>query len=212
METRLAVILGAGGSHDLIANSVMEVNADFRPPLAADLFNFSSGARTILGKYPRARALASNVVIRINRGEALEAVLRSLRDSSDPHIVRQFRQIPLFLQELFGEISEHYTAEPVNYSYLVNQALSASCDRIAFVTMNYDLLLDKAVEVIAAQRIQAMGLSFYCQSDAKWMLIKLHGSANWARPIAGLAAGQSLSDEEYLDIVDSASLEGLGNC
>ena len=109
---KLTVILGAGASHDLVSTPVTRVNNQFQPPLAADLFKFQEPFATILDKYPRARALTATIATKVARGESPEAVLRAVRDSGHQHLVRQFRHLPLYLQELFRTISDNYTTEP----------------------------------------------------------------------------------------------------
>lgn len=176
MSKRALVVLGAGASTDLISIQVGGVNDELRPPLTSELFDqrFS----TILDRYPRARSLAAIVLDRLSRDEALEAILRDLAESKEPHIVRQYQEIPLYLQELFGTVSEGYCSEPVNYSRLVNRFLASDFERIAFITLNYDTLLDQALETIdVAGDIRDM--DGYIRDN--WMLVKLHGSVNWGR-------------------------------
>jgi hypothetical protein len=207
MGKRLTVILGAGASCDCTSIGVTRIDKDYRPPLTSGIFEGRRPFQTILEKYPKARTLASTIDLRVNRGEPLEAVLRGLRDSKEEHIIRQFRQIPLYLQELFGEISDHFTSEPANYSHLVNRLLASDIERVAFVTLNYDLLLEKSLGTIMSNsgiQWRPKKLSFYLEQDRKWMLIKLHGSVNWGRLIQTKPMVQWTHERE-LDVIDGLS-------
>lgn len=110
----------------------------------------------------------------------------------DSHIARQFLQIPLYLNELFGEITTHFTKQPDEYNNLVNITLS-HLDEVLFLTLNYDNLLE-----IALSRVSGIDFSaenHYTQ-DSKWRLIKLHGSVNWYRQFSSYQVTQT-NDQEY---------------
>jgi len=204
MGNQLTVILGAGASHDLVPRGTATVNEHYKPPLTADLFAGGNRYRDeILQKYPDALNLAATIRIRTGQqdGDSLETVLKSLSESSDPNIARQFRQVPLYLQELFGTISEHYTELPVNYRYLVTHVLAAHFEKVAFVTLNYDLLLDKAIEAFTAESIDS--LKAYVRPANKWMLVKLHGSVNWATRLTNGMGGHPRNDTGVLTAVQA---------
>jgi hypothetical protein len=50
-----------------------------------------------------------------------------------------------------------------------------------FVSLNYDLFLDRSLEVYASREFTS--LASYISGSDRWMLIKPHGSINWAREI-----------------------------
>jgi hypothetical protein len=208
MGKRLTVILGAGASYDCTSNGVTPIDYDYRPPLTSGIFEGRRPFQRILEKYPKARTLASTIAVRVNQGEPLEAVLRGLRDSQEEHIIRQFRQIPLYLQELLGEININFTSEPVNYTYLVNRLLQTDFEKVAFVTLNYDLFLERSLGTISSSSgtaWQPKDLSFHSKAGRKWMLIKLHGSANWGRFVK-LDPGLKPNHEGVLNCVDDIAL------
>jgi hypothetical protein len=212
MGKRLTVILGAGASYDCISTGLPRIDEEYRPPLTSGIFEGRTPFQTILEKYPKARTLASIIGVRVKSGEALEAVLSDLRHSEEQYIIQQFRQIPLYLQELLGEISIKYTSEPENYTHLVNRLLGSEFERVAFVTLNYDLFLEKSLGTITSNSgIQWMPerMSFYVEPDRKWMLIKLHGSVNWGRVIKR-ESSPHWTHERMLDRVNALalSLEG----
>lgn len=192
MGKRALVILGAGASADLMSRQVGDINKRFCPPLTSELFDgrFSH----ILDRYPRARSLAAVVLDRLSRDEALEAILRDLAESDEPHIIRQFQEIPLYLRELFGQVSNKYCSEPVNYSRLVNRLLVSDFEEVAFVTLNYDTLLDLALGTIDVAG-EILDMAGYIRDN--WMLVKLHGSVNWGRPL--LPREKSLNDMAQIE-------------
>jgi hypothetical protein len=60
---------------------------------------------------------------------------------------------------------------------------------VLFVTLNYDLLLDRRLDVLSPLNT----LQDYVKPDRRWALIKLHGSVDWGR------------------VVQSGSVEGPGD-
>jgi hypothetical protein len=174
----LLVVVGAGASFDCASFRVRR-NGDLRPPLVTELFGerFAS----ILEEYPLAQQVAPAVRRTIGDGSiALEQYLREeLRDSPYPHLRRRYRAVPLYLQHLLWEVSFGYTDHPDNYDLLITETLKL--DRVTFVTLNYDTILDGRLGVDS--RIGEM--SDYVRPDRQWALVKLHGSVNWARRIQG---------------------------
>ena len=186
MASKLAVLLGAGASHDLIGAATATVIDDYRPPLTAEIFGcgpdftMRESFQAILETYQGARRLAATIGISVKGGQSLEAVLQGLQDSCDPNTKRHFWDIPRYLQHLFGAISDKYTTEPVNYTHLVHAVLTSELEQVAFVTTNYDLFLESALTSVTETKFDS--LATYVP-NSKWMLVKLHGSVNWARAI-----------------------------
>ncbi len=136
-------------------------------------------------KYPGALSLASTIVTKIAQGESLEHILRSMLNDGDEHVLHRLGQVPFYFQELFGEISGKYAADPVNYSRLLTEILGSTYEKVALVTLNYDLFLEKALASVEQGRVNS--LDAYIQPNRKWMLVKLHGSVNWGRLVPGEA-------------------------
>jgi len=196
MNKKLTIILGAGASHSQNIDPEPLDRQEFRPPLTQGIFSRSRSFGAILHKYPLAETIASDINRRLKQnkpGEGLEQILRSyeerLSKGEDSAITRQFLQVPLYLNELFGEVSQHFTHKPDEYNTLVNQVLDHT-ERILFLTLNYDTILE-----IPLSRIFAVDFSkpSHYISDSKWMLVKLHGSVNWYR---GFNSYQMASNDE----------------
>ncbi len=180
MGGNLAVILGAGSSHDCVTDTVTYVDTNYKPPLTKELFALRPSFSAILRKYPKAEALSDNIRTRVAAKENIESILRSLAVEGNPHIKRQYYAIPLYLQELLGEVSAHYVkAGPTKFDTLVGALERSSYDKILYLTLNYDLFLETALRrlyfINFSEPRHYLGLKF------KWSLIKLHGSVNWGR-------------------------------
>lgn len=183
MGKKLAVILGAGASYDLIPASLeTEIkNRECKPPLTVNLFN-SPIVPPILANYPRAQTGIAWIKMRLqDKNQTLEGLLKELREVKEESEAQQFRQIPLCLQHIFREISDLYCYHPVNYSVLVSKTQRFSISSVAYITLNYDLFMEEAIR--KERDIQFDDISKYVQEGEKWMYIKLHGSINWGRRI-----------------------------
>ncbi len=208
MPKKLTIILGAGASHSLNPDPKSLDNQGYRPPLARDIFAGSREFRGILNKYPLAEILASDIDRRIRQnkdGVGLEQILKTyeqfLRDGKDGAITRQFLQIPLYLNELFGEITTHFTKQPDEYNNLVNLALS-HLDEVLFLTLNYDNLLE--IPLSRNFDIDFSKEEHYIKQEG-WSLVKLHGSINWYKQFSSFQI-QDKNDGEYFRLLKTSSL------
>ncbi|MCH8993431.1 MAG: SIR2 family protein [Chloroflexi bacterium] len=182
MPRNALVILGAGASAGLAVAGQNLPDAQYTPPLTNEIFNRYAATNHILPKYPRAEQLANSLrTSLITNEDSLEAEMRKFRD--EPLTSGSFLEMPLFFQELFGEISAKYSTSNGCYDRLVLELLRSDLEKIAFVTLNYDLFLDRALDTAAGTRTGVFpDISSYV-TDNRWMLIKLHGSVSWMRPI-----------------------------
>ena len=208
MAKKLTVILGAGASHSL--NPVHKRNdaEAFRPPLSKNIFMQSGEFQTILHKYPLAEILASDIDRKIKQnkpGIGLEQILKDYEEKmskgAEPITSRQFLQIPLYLNTLFGKISTHFTNQPDEYNNLVTSTLDIM-DEVLFLTLNYDNLLEIPLSAI-------FGIDFTNEShyvnEKNWSLVKLHGSTNWYRKFSDeQSIGYSPSEENYFSLLKRA--------
>ena len=112
--------------------------------------------------------------------------MRSWRDG-EAFIVRQYQQIPLYLQDLLGKVSQYFAPLSTdNYDSLVRRLLHSDFEKVSFITLNYDLLLEKSLNTagdVDPGLMKSMRMNWYVSASSRWLLCKLHGSVNWGRPM-----------------------------
>jgi hypothetical protein len=100
------IVLGAGASYDCVAlktdsdepdPSVTRVNAQYRPPLAKDLFSSGPAFDEILRKYPLATALSEEIRSRLRKSNeegnaTLPEILKEPQSSPSLDSRRQLHQ------------------------------------------------------------------------------------------------------------------------
>lgn len=182
MPKNALVILGAGASAGLAIDGQNILDTQYTPPITKEIFTKYAATNLILRKYPRAEQLANSLrKSLITDEESLEAEMRKLRDG--PLTAGSFLEMPVFFQELFGEISAQYSTSNGYYDPLVLALLGSDIKKIAFVTLNYDLFLDRALAIATGMRDGKFPNIASFTANDHWMLIKLHGSVNWMRPV-----------------------------
>ena len=173
--SRLTVVLGAGASHDCAGNGI-HVNEQFRPPLTRDVFD--PRFTNVLSNYDWVEARLDELRSRLQRDENLEAILREYRDAAERGgTYNQFREILLYFRELFWRISEDYIGNGSKLDTLVRRILDSDFDQVLFISLNYDFLLENALERYDGHAFDSM--DSYIPAQKKWSLVKPHGSANW---------------------------------
>ena len=169
----LLVIFGAGASYGA-APTNGAYSADAMPPLTTDLFH--SRFDSILADYPLVDGLRGMIVARVARGSGLETVLANLRENVDPNIRAQVVEIPLYLRAL---VARTRTNRPTVYDQFL-QTLQEAGHKVFFVTLNYDTLLEEAIDRKYVQTGSIGGFTDYVGTNREWQLAKVHGSVNWA--------------------------------
>ena len=183
---KLTIVLGAGASLSCVDDRDAIPNNEWKPPLAAALFNTRMrNYGSILEKYDGARALSSRIRSRTRQGQHFEDVLRSIAQSDVQDVRIQFLQIALYLQELLGEVTDQYVDQgTTKYTDLVIdvdewiQNHQAEC---LFVTLNYDFFLDRELENYYGTNFSNMDQ--YVQVGRPWNLVKIHGCVKWSHII-----------------------------
>ena len=168
----LLVILGAGASYDALREG-----AD-RPPLAANLFHptYDEVQRMFKG----VDGFRDTILAQMKRGQGLEAILGELAVNQDQNIRRQVFEIPIYLKVLLGQFTGGGRAGTYDalITLIQRRGLSAT-----FVTLNYDTILDRAIESRFTAQIESMDDYVRGISVSGWNYIKLHGSVNWGYPM-----------------------------
>jgi len=177
----LTIIFGAGAS---CASGAYAPGRDEQcpPPLAKDIF--APIFDDILGHYPQLTRRVREVRIRLAREENVEEILRDLYDSAARHQKYWPFQIPLYLRHLFWTFSLYCESGSTDFDVLVHPVLESSLQRVMFISLNYDLLLDSAIAGCECPKWQFDTMDSYIPKGKKWRLIKPHGSVNWAREIS----------------------------
>jgi len=177
----LAVILGAGASFDCADAEIAATDPEWQPPLVQGLFaNRRSSFNPILLKYPKAAALAPQIRMAVQQGTSLEDVLRELEEVPQDAVRRQFWEVPLYLQELLGEVSQRYApGAGTMFDTLAREIERSKYDHVLYLTVNYDRFLERALESL--YDVSFDHIDKYVERGRKWALIKLHGSVNWGR-------------------------------
>lgn len=192
MPINLTVVLGAGASFDVVNSQSKDLLKDrhqlrFRPPVTSDLFNTHEEWADEYKKFPAVASLVQELRQSLPEKHTsvnVEDFLKTLKESSKTHRNNQFRQIPLYLQHYFYSVSTSYCKWPANYLTLINKIFDLDINKVIFVTTNYDLLFDQALELSPATdfSIDSTAPNKYVK-NIDWAYIKIHGSVDWGRSI-----------------------------
>jgi len=192
----LLVIFGAGASYDSYYPSPpgtmpSEPFEGARPPLTNELF--SRGFDYAISEFWQIRPLTAGLR-RLPSNASLEEQLERLYDQrSELHArQRQFAALRFYLQRIMRRRSRDWldgTAGVTNYAELLGRIedwRAARGERVAFITFNYDTLLDEAfrdVQNFDPASANAPELPGYTR-DTDCLLFKPHGSCNWGRRVS----------------------------
>lgn len=182
----LLVILGAGASHDSLANS-SAVNV---PPLTDGLVTDNALTKEILSKYGPARPIYDylNRRLRVTNdksgAQSLEVALSEYRSraSHDPEVSKQLTAFRFYLRDLLyataeevqearGGVSNYLTltTECINWAKLTGRS-------VCFVNFNYDPLLEWALASFTD--FNPVGWGSYTKGPT-YYVVKPHGSVLW---------------------------------
>jgi hypothetical protein len=148
-----------------------------------ELFAHRDGFNAVLSKYQGAIALSDEIRSRVGRGESLESVLGELTRSPHRSIQRRSWELPLYLQDLIGEVSHHYVPHGATKLDTMLLGISRSHFRnVLLLTVNYDTLLERAIGRVLEHEFRSLEDYRWTDDDErKWALVKLHGSVTWGR-------------------------------
>jgi SIR2-like domain len=175
---KLTVVLGAGASKGCGGTGIAAtVKHEFCPPLVEELFDqrFDS----ILRRYGALAVHLDDVRTELKDPRVnFEKLLQEFYEAAERRDDRWSLDIPLYLRELLWTISDEYVEGSSKYDTLVQRVLSSPFDRVMFLNLNYDLFLEYALR--DCNRHEFDSVDAYVRGNKKWMLIKPHGSVNWA--------------------------------
>ncbi len=107
-RTKIAVILGAGASTDAASPGGPPADAQWRPPLAKDLFRFDAHPNywQVAAGYRGVRVLSPELAEVLAAGSAsLEEKLAEFAVHPDQRIRGAFRQVPPYLRDLILSVT-----------------------------------------------------------------------------------------------------------
>ncbi len=202
-EKKILLITGAGASFDCIdvARTGLPIDNRYQPPLTTNLFQppititgVPNGEGEVIQSILAKHTVAAKVGYKLGMTDqseiGLEKRLNSIKCSQKLTIANQFWSVPLYLRELFKEISDKYLGSKkgiaTNYSLLLDALIENNYTQLVWLNLNYDLFGDRAIVGVTG------GLNFKNMSDylnrktIDGMSIKYtkpHGSINWVRQI-----------------------------
>jgi hypothetical protein len=174
--------MGAGASFDCAGmGDSCVTDVEYRPPLTKDLFQGKSSFNRILQKYPGAVSLSDDIRARLRPGNVnLEDILQRVTSTTDLRLRRLAWQVPLYFQELMGTVSDKYiTFGASKFDTLLHYAQRSPFEKVLFLSLNYDFLLEKAFQQGLQRPLNQLDL--FCPEREKQWLVKLHGSVLWGR-------------------------------
>lgn len=182
---KVCVILGAGASFDVRSDASPINNPDLKPPLANKLFDATNSKFwDVLSRYSGATFLAQNLIADLANGTGLEDALRHYADHPSEQLKQRFKHIPPYLRDLLWLCSGSYTRVPSGYVRLVTELLAEHPHEAMFIVMNYDDLLEKALESFDSE-YSFVNMDNYIYRHRPAKVVKLHGSIDWFRPVPG---------------------------
>lgn len=212
----LFLITGAGASYDVVDRSLIPTNAEFRPPLTKNLFypypNYirdsklekqleSNYVNLCLVDHPVASKIGLAYKMRVIKGkeeEGLEDFLQNLKNDKKTLMRNQFWSVPIYLHDLFSEISKRYissvTQQPIstNYKLLIEAINDSNYKQVIWINLNYDLLADFALKMSVTRSLNNLAdyLKLETPDELKIMYTKPHGSVDWFKKIDYTGLGQ----------------------
>lgn len=217
----LLVIAGAGASYDSVphlppprspatgqsnfgtpTHRVPERYEEFRPPLAAQLFEDRHAFVTAMRAFPECKA-----IIPLLRGTIpVEQQLAALeqQEKTFPPRRLQLLAIRFYLQSVVWTCQNKWSGyhdginNYVTFLDAIEHWRNANNERVCIVTFNYDTMLEQAMEQVLGMTFEHFGR--YIQHP-NYQLIKLHGSIDW-----GYELEIPQSPRSWQELVQNASV------
>ncbi len=201
------VIFGAGASYDSLAryppdgNNIPGTVVLWRPPLANQLFDARFGQ--YIQQFRQMHAVVPDLE---NPAGGVEAVLEEFQNEAAkyPRRLNQLAAVRYYLQSMLSNCQTNWNnvaREVTNYKALLGRIDQRVQGPKLLVSFNYDTLLEEALESTVDVKID--GMSRYLSSD--YLVVKLHGSINWAHKILAPEIQQNAVDTEVASrVIDKA--------
>lgn len=181
---KVAVVLGAGASHDAWNSAGPPVDLAWKPPLARELFGTRPAFWEVLRLYRGAALLASELG-ELAAGDTfnIEAKLREFANHSDPRVVEHFKEVPPYLRHLIVRVVAGYTGtfNPGTHLRFVLNLLGHGV-QVACIDLNYDPYIEMALAHFDDNLI-IRGMDDYVSPGRQAILCKVHGSIDWGTPL-----------------------------
>lgn len=208
----LVVVFGAGASFDSNPAVPASTGHADRPPLANSLFEMDRAAtREAAAAFPRAAPALMAARADVRAGGTIEATLARLQDVSEDDLEArsQLMAVRFYLQRVLTVVPDAWDAHAVRQTTYVSMLdqlrrwQRATGQRLVLVTFNYDLLLERACEVVLGHRFEGMA-SYLSRPDLH--VFKPHGSVDWARPARWDGSGYGDQDAARRAVCDNPDL------
>ena len=199
----LMVIFGAGATFDSAPRypartSEPQVELD-RPPLADQLFDEKPPFAAAMDRFKACRPLISPLRYR-SQGVSVEQALSRLQGTclQNDQGRREMVAIRFYLQFMIRECVsgwENRHNHVTNYYTLLHSIRQNRKDlKVAFVTFNYDTMLEDALSVVMNLPIKT--IDDYVKSP-EYKLFKVHGSVNWGRSMTGVPFPDNMVADQF---------------
>ncbi|MBF0252541.1 MAG: hypothetical protein HQL29_01875 [Candidatus Omnitrophica bacterium] len=195
----LLLITGAGASFDMVSGQLRHglVNESHRPLLTREIFSMRLEGHVtndLLHRSERAMYVAADFTARyeVGGGKNLEQYLDELKNSSIISMQDHYLVIPIFLRELFLDISNAYlesgsNVQATNYYRLLMDFEMGKYERLIWFNLNYDLFGDRAIQNFMGNKQLFLKMSDYVNIKTKGgkeiYYLKPHGSVDWVHRI-----------------------------
>jgi len=187
----LLVIFGAGASYDSMPSHPANLRGPFiveqnRPPLANQLFEDRGHFAAALSEFPECHEIIP--WLRKPQETTLEGELQRLQDQAQSYPARhsQLAAVRHYLQQMLWRCEQGWKQSAMgitNFKSLldmVEQWRHSRNESVCLVTFNYDTLLEDALPVVG---LRTTAIADYISAHPQYIVVKLHGSVNWAREI-----------------------------
>jgi hypothetical protein len=224
----ILVILGAGASHGSrpkAGNPLFDAerwDEGARPPLTAGLFDSRPRFRSIQDEYPSAAPVIELLKREIEKKADLEQVLSDLTDESQSsdRMRIALRALRIYLWRVIRDVGEEWggsgtTSNVYDLLLLELDRLMRFGEEVAFVTFNYDTLLEEAMRRTLGWR--PWSIDSYVDRSGPVQVFRPHGSVAWGSPLdlkeSMKATDDSESREEWVweYILREMPDEAIGN-